>query len=202
MEQNYDNLKEQIGKNIAEYRKLAKMSQIEFAEKLKYSDKAISKWERGESLPDIIVLKQIADIFGITVNDLIGYKDTKKKLIDLKKIIQNKKLVHLLSIGLVWLIASIMFVFFQLINVLNNYNWLVFVYAIPISAVVSICFYAKWKNFLYLTISEAVLVWSIALSLCLSVKYEKIWYLFIIAIPLQILILLWNRFLTKKRTLS
>ena len=200
MEQNNENLKEQIGKNIAEYRKLSNMSQIEFAERLNYSDKAVSKWERGESLPDIIVLKQIADLFGITVNDLIGYKTTKHKKLDLKKIVQNKKLVLFLSVGLVWLVATIAFVLLQLINVLNEQNWLVFIYAIPISAIVSIVFYTKWKKLLPLAVSQSVLVWSIALSFCLSINYKKIWFILMIEVPLQILIILWNSYLHKKRS--
>ena len=199
-QQNYDNLKEQIGKNIAEYRKLSNLSQIEFAEKLNYSDKAVSKWERGESLPDIIILKQIADMFGITVNDLIGYKDTKRKKLDLKKLVQNKKLVLFLSVCLVWLVATIIFVTLQLVDVLNEHNWLVFVYALPISAIVSIVFYAKWKKLLPLAISESFLVWTIAFSFCLSINYKKIWLILIIAIPLQLLIILWNRYLAKKRS--
>ena len=193
------NLKEQIGKNISEYRKLANLSQIEFAEKLNYSDKAVSKWERGESLPDIIVLKQIADLFGITVNDLLSYKDIKKKKLDLRKLMQNKKLVHLLSVALVWFIATIFFVALRIVNVINEYNWLIFIYAIPVSSIVSIVFFTKWKNLVMLSISESVLVWSLCLSFCLSINYDKIWYLFIMAIPLQLLIILWNRYLSKKR---
>ena len=110
---NDEDLKITIGKNIAEYRKITGLSQIEFAEKLNYSDKAISKWERGESLPDVIVLKQIADFFGITLNDLAGYNQKKGKFMpSLKKLLQNKILVMLLSVGLVWLIATIVFVIF------------------------------------------------------------------------------------------
>ena len=199
MDTNYTELKQQIGKNICDYRRLANMSQIEFAEKLNYSDKAVSKWERGESLPDIIVLKQIADLFEITVNDLIGYSGTKKKLIDLKKIVQNKKLVLFLSIGLVWLVATTIYATLQLINVLNQQNWLVFIYAISVSSIVSMSFYIKWKKYISLAISESVLVWSLALAFCLSINYEKIWYILIIAIPLQILIILWNWFIAKKR---
>lgn len=201
MENKYENLKLQIGKNISDYRKLSNMSQLEFAEKLNYSDKAVSKWERGESLPDIIVLKQIADIFGITVNDLLGYKDTKRKKIDLKKLMQNKKLVLLLSIGLVWLLATILFVGLQLVNVLTEYNWLLFVYAVPISAIISIVFFVKWKNTIALTLSESILIWSVALSFCLSIQYHKIWLILIIAIPLQILTVLWNWFRVKRKTL-
>lgn len=202
MEENYDVLKQQIGKNISEYRKLSNMSQVEFAEKLNYSDKAISKWERGESLPDIIVIKRIADLFGITVNDLIGHKDTRKKRIDIKKLMQNKKLKLFLSVGLVWLFATIIFVFLQIINVLDKHNWLVFLYAIPVSSIIEIVFFVKWKKPLYLTIAESILIWSVALSLCLSIQYSRIWFLMYIAIPLQILTLLWNWFRARKKQIN
>lgn len=199
MEKNYESLKEQIGKNIAEYRKLANFSQIEFAEKLNYSDKAVSKWERGESLPDIIVLKQIADIFGITVNDLLGEKDTKRKKLDLKKLVKNKKTVLLMSVMLVWLVATITFVFMQIFDILNSHSWLVFVYAVPASAIVAIVFFAKWKKILYTAIAESFLIWSVAFCICLSIPTPKIWLLLIILIPLQILVVLWNYYLYKKK---
>lgn len=199
MEQNYDEIKVQIGKNIAEYRKLAGLSQIDFAEKLNYSDKAVSKWERGESLPDIIVIKQIADLFGITVNDLIEKKDIKKKKIDLKKLLRNKLFVLLLSVGLVWLVATIVFTFLLLFNALPGKAWLMYIYAIPISFIICIVFSAIWKNFLMLFISESLLVWTTILALCLSIPYESIWYMFLIAIPLQVLTILWNWMQSKKR---
>ena len=47
------------------------MTQAELAERLNYSDKAISKWERAESIPDIYILKRLADMFGVTVDWLI-----------------------------------------------------------------------------------------------------------------------------------
>ena len=198
MEQNYDELKTQIGKNIAEYRKLAGLSQIEFAEKLNYSDKAVSKWERGESLPDIVILKQIADMFGITVNDLLSYKDIKKKKLDLRKLLHNKIFVLTLSIGLVWLVMTVFFAFSLILNILPKHSWLLFVYAVPISFIICIVFFAMWKNRLLLTISESTLVLMISLSLCLSIKYDRIWYLFLISIPLQILIIIWNIMKWKK----
>ena len=201
METNYDNLKFQIGKNICEYRKLANLSQIEFAEKLNYSDKSVSKWERGESLPDIIVLKQIADLFGITVNDLLSQKDVKKKRIDLKKLIRNKTFVLLLSIGLVFLVASVFFVFLQMFDILPNHNYLAFVYALPISAIICMVFFTKWKWTMHLLFAQSAFVWSLALSLCLSIPYDRIWFLLIIAVPLQILIILWNWMRKKKQNI-
>ena len=66
-----ENLKYQIGANIAAYRKRIGLTQAGLAEKLNYSDKAVSKWERGESVPDVVTLVQLAEQFGVTVNDLL-----------------------------------------------------------------------------------------------------------------------------------
>ena len=55
-----EKLKFQIGANIAAYRKQAGLTQAGLAEKLNYSDKAISKWERGESIPDVLTMMVLA----------------------------------------------------------------------------------------------------------------------------------------------
>ena len=68
---NDEKLKHQLGANIVSYRKRIGLTQAGLAEKLNYSDKAVSKWERGESFPDVLTLVQLADLFGITVNDLL-----------------------------------------------------------------------------------------------------------------------------------
>ena len=60
-----EKLKYQIGRNIASYRKRAGLTQAGLAERLNYSDKAISKWERGESAPDVLTLVQLSEQFGI-----------------------------------------------------------------------------------------------------------------------------------------
>lgn len=199
-----EDLKITIGKNITEYRKLAGLSQIEFAEKLNYSDKAISKWERGESLPDVVVLKQIADLFGITLNDLAGYNTKKKKILpSIKKLLQNKILVMLISVGFVWLLSTIVFVFFKMFNVASGYAWLSFVYAIPVSFLVCIIFTAIFfksqkHSALLLAIFESMFIWTTALSICLSINFTEIWLILIIAIPTQVLIILWNLFRKRK----
>ena len=66
-----EKVKYRIGANIAAYRKQEGLTQAGLADKLNYSDKAVSKWERGESIPDVLTLMQMATLFGITVNDLV-----------------------------------------------------------------------------------------------------------------------------------
>ena len=102
------------------------------------------------------------------------------------------------SIGLVFLVACVAFVSLQLFNFLPNHNFLAFVYALPISAIICMVFFTKWKWSTLLLISQSMFVWSLALSLCLSIPYERIWFLIIIAIPLQVLIILWNWMRRKK----
>ena len=68
---NDEKLKSQLGSNIAFYRKRNGLTQAKLAEQLNYSDKAVSKWERGESMPDVLTLVQLAELFEIKVDDLI-----------------------------------------------------------------------------------------------------------------------------------
>lgn len=69
-----EDLKKVIADNIIFYRKEKGYTQLELAEKLNYSDKAVSKWERAESLPDVITLNEIASMLDVTLNDLVSVK--------------------------------------------------------------------------------------------------------------------------------
>ncbi len=189
-----DDLKEIIAKNIADLRKDQHLTQAELAEKLNYSDKAVSKWERGESVPDIGVLKEIADTFSVTVDYLITADHTDKSAHALLPKKQHRHIsITLLSVALVWLIATILFVSFgiALANVQNM--WLVYVYALPVTCIVLIVFNSMWfaPRHNYFIIS--LLVWSLLLALFLTIDLPMIWMLFLLGIPAQIIIFLWSR---------
>ena len=175
-----------VAKNLANFRKANGLTQLELAEKLNYSDKAISKWERGESLPDVYMLQLIADMFGITLNDLVSentetVKHTGKF---------NKGVVMALSIGLTWLVAVVIFVLLSIANI--NMAWLAFIYALPVSLIVSIVFSNIFRYRTILFFSVSGLFYSIPLSICSTANWEhNIASLFYIAIPLQILTILW-----------
>ena len=69
-----EEIKENFSQNLINLRKAKSLTQLQLAEKLNYSDKAISKWEVGSVLPDVETLSHIAEFFGLTVNDLIYKK--------------------------------------------------------------------------------------------------------------------------------
>ena len=81
---------EQIGKFIAELRKEKKMTQQQLAEKLNVTDRAISNWENGRRLPDYTSLPLLAEILGISIQELLnGRKMSKEKLVELKGTLEN-----------------------------------------------------------------------------------------------------------------
>ena len=69
---NNDELKSRVGANIARLRRERGMTQAELAERINYSDKAVSKWERAESLPDVLTLISLAEQLDTDLNTLVG----------------------------------------------------------------------------------------------------------------------------------
>jgi transcriptional regulator with XRE-family HTH domain len=194
-------LKSVVAKNIVDLRKSHNWTQTELAQKLNYSDKAVSKWERAESLPDVTVLKQIADLFLVTVDYLLAEehaKDQAKPPSLIKQIRQNHVIVALLSATLVFLIATIVFVVLGLFSV-QLPIWMAYVYAFPVVWIVLIIFNAIWGKRKWNIVFVTMLLWSILLALYLSFRVENIWLIFIIGIPSQVIILLWGKLKPKHR---
>ncbi len=177
-------IRENFSRNLAFYRKAANKTQLELANELNYSDKSVSKWERGEGIPDLEVAAQIANILGISVSDLIADKVKRRILIT-----RNKALITGLSVGIVWLVAAILFFLFQFV-LPDIRSWLVFIYALPISAIVSIVFSGIWWKRIHILLSVSLLIWSAGLCACLSYPNPKIFLIFIIAAILELLSLL------------
>lgn len=180
--------KSTIASNLVFYRNLADMTQLQVAEALNYSDKSVSKWERGEGLPDLYVLYQIARLYHVSINDLMNA--SKKKRTPFEK--RGKLLISLLSTGIVWLVAVIVFVVLTLFTDIPNL-WMTFVYAIPVAAIVLVVFSAIWAKRVLTGIVSSVIIWSLSASIYLtfSISVDKIWVIFLISGTLQILAIMW-----------
>ncbi len=188
-----------IAANISELRKSSGMTQNELAEKLNYSDKAVSKWERGESVPDVSVLKAIADNFSVTVDYLLtrehkAYLEEKKENRKRKK--GNRIIITLISVVAVWLVAVFIFLNFDSFLKGLDGTWLVFVYAVPVSCIVTLVFNSIWGKRLFNFIFLSLILWTLITCIYLTVLVAgggNIWLLFVLGVPGQIIILLWSR---------
>ena len=203
---NDEKLKQQIGANISAYRKREGWTQAQLAEKLNYSDKAVSKWERGESVPDVLILADLAELYGITVNDLLvdpnalpeqtgavqhAMEQVVEKTLKRKA---NKNTILQLSSVLVWFVALLIFVVLDTIGV--PYSYLAFFYAIPADAIVMLSLRSAWQDFRWNRALVSMLAWGALLSLYMTLlilAQFNAWKIFLLGIPGQVAILLWGR---------
>lgn len=191
-------LRDVIAKNIADLRNQKKITQFKLAQALNYSDKAVSKWERGESIPDVVVLKSIADYFGVTVDYLLcaDHSNEQARTREFtRRQRRNRLIITSLSTALVWFIATLLFVILNIAAPgLTFRTWWLYIYAIPVSSIVILVFNSIWgrRKLNYLIIS--VLVWSLLLSVHLSFVgvVPLIWLVFILGIPAEVIIFFWS----------
>lgn len=200
-----EDLKSVISKNIINLRKSMNWTQAELAQKLNYSDKAVSKWERAESIPDVVVLKEIADLFNIKVDYLLNLEHADAGCedpfhIESKHKKRNRIIVALQSVLLVYLIATIVFVVLKLLSVqMSIPTWMIYIYALPVSCIVLLVFNSIWGKRIINFIIITFLFWSILLVIYLSFLSKNLWLIFTIGIPSQIIILLWANFKLKDK---
>ena len=205
-----EKLKKQIGANIASYRKSLRMTQAGLAEKLNYSDKAVSKWERGESIPDVLTLMQLADLFEVSVNDLLVDPNALPENLGavervmgkaVEKTLKrkaNKRTILDLSTVLVWFVALLVFVVLSTLEIPKS--WMAFVYAVPANAIVLLSLRSAWKDFRWNQVLISAIVWGGLLSAYMSLLVfvgVNIWKLFLLGVPGQAAVLLWFRLYRK-----
>jgi len=189
-----EDLKEIIAKNITDLRRQQNLTQAELAARLNYSDKAVSKWERGESVPDVTVLKQIADLFSVTVDYLLTEDHAAPAPPKSASASDRRhRVISWLAYALVWLIATLLFVLAGILRAGVGSTWLIFVYAVPVTCIVLIVFNSLWGNRRRNYGIISALVWSLLLSLFLTIPHPMMWMIFLLGIPAQVIILLWSR---------
>ena len=195
-------IKDILAKNLVKLRQTKILTQSELAKQLNYSDKSISKWEHGDAVPPIDVLKEIADFYGVSLDFLVTEKideDFLKKLAKDKNF-TNKVIITLLAISFVWLIAT--FSFFYGYTLLGKSYWILFVGAVPVSVIVVQIFNSIWGKRKYTFIIFSIFIWTSLALLYLINLESNLWLLFILGVPLQIAVILWSQLKASKKNRS
>ncbi len=212
-------LKQQIAGNISSLRKNAGLTQAELAQRLNYSDKAVSKWERGESVPDIITLVHLARVLGVSMDSLVYDPEEyarlhparepqqenptetapKKKKPPRTTLPRNRKIIAALVSILVWSVA--LFICHTSSSLGVRGAWLSFVAAVPANAIVMLSLLSAWRYYKLNQLHISVIVWGtlVTLFLCLWV----LWGIckpsvFFYGIPGQLAIYLWFQLYRKE----
>ena len=195
---------EQLAKNLVYYRKEAGLTQLELAEELNYSDKSVSKWERGEGFPDVFVLKSLADFYGITVDDL--YSSERKKIVTQNHSMSKQVFIKALSVLTGWTATIVIFFFLNIFLKDTAFKpWLLFIYGALITGILLLIFDFIYRHRFLKMVDTSIIIWVGALSIFLTlisvtnVNPLNMALIFIVAIPLQVLDIVWFLFGTYKR---
>lgn len=190
---NMEDIKNIVSQRLVELRKREKLTQSELAEKLNYSDKAISKWERGESLPDFGVIVSLCELYNVSLDYLIApegkmknkYKKTKQNKI-------NQFIITALAAMVIWVLAAVIYLYSNFENFCNE-NWQVFIWAIPISTVIIFIFNSIWGNRKYNFFILSIVLWTLITSIFVTIQSINLLPIWIAGIPIQVIIILWSQ---------
>lgn len=184
-----DELKLATASNIIKLRTGAGMTQAELGERLNYSDKTISKWERAESVPDAFVLRQLAGIFGVSVDYLLSQHDEWEGEKEQRKdeSTYSSGVVTLVSIIGIWTLAVLVFVIFW---ILGSLQWIIFIAAIPVTLITLLVFNSVWRHGQHNVWIVAALVLSLFLLIYLMLLRFNLWQLYLVMIPAELIVFL------------
>lgn len=183
-------LKLVMASNIIKLRTDAGMTQAELGSKLNYSDKNISKWERGESLPDAYVITQLAEIFSVSADYLLSSHDSwepPEQKVKEEAPTYSANLIMALVLLSVWTTVLSIFVVLWLCDIIW---WLIFIIALPVSLVALIIMACAFKLTENLQHIIAAFVLSIFVLLYFMFPETNPWQLFLIAAPAEAIVYL------------
>lgn len=183
-----EELNEIIAANLVELRLKSGLTQLQVAEKINYSDKSVSKWERGESIPDVSVMMQLSKLYGVSLDDLVR-KHTKKTIKPKRFKISSRLLICLIAYLSVWFLATIGFAVVYGFYSMHSQAYLAFIVAIPVSFLVVMILSFCWYPYYVSLILCSIFMWTTMLALTMCINTLNIWLLYIIVIPVQVIII-------------
>ena len=185
-----DDLRNIIGKNLSELRKRKGLTQLELAEKFNYTDRAVSKWENGDTLPDVEVLFNLCEFYGVTI-DYHTHEDNYRYIKnDSKGATINRILIICLISLLVWTLATVIFV----LSIIRKEAvlWQAYVWAVPANAVIiNLLNRAYFRKRIIYFICWSVFIWTVLAAVFLSIMDMELWPLFILGVPAQAALAIW-----------
>lgn len=180
-------IREIVCSNLIMLRKQNKLTQQDLASKISYSDKAISRWEKGEVLPDIEVLQQLSNIYNVPLSYML---EEHSKEDNVAFILRTTKRIAtvMLSYITVWTAFIVLYVYLKIWHDFNY--WQLFVWALPISVLVLLVMNNIWGNKKYNIYLESFILWSLITAIFLQFLAEDVWLIYLVGVPIQLILII------------
>lgn len=190
-------LKKIVAENLTELRKKKGLTQIQLAEEFNYSDKAVSKWECGDTTPDIETLQSLADFYGVTLDYLTHPVGEEKKNMVLEKTKgrTSKPVISLLSCLIPVFCAIVVFIVLLAIGQ-ARYAWLSFLWCLPIASILLFIFAWIWWGKKIRSVFGIVLTWALLIACYIQLGISltdgwRLWEILLVGLPITLAMVLW-----------
>ena len=182
-----EDLKVVFASNLIALRASAGMTQAELGEKISYSDKSISKWERAEALPDVAVVKNLADLFGVSVDFMLeSHGEWKPEHVETTRSF-DEKMVTGVAFMAIWTLAALLFVIFW---IFGYTFWVIFLCAAPISLITALVLNSIWNEGRYNMLIVLAIVFAVFAVIYFFLRKYTPWQLVFVLVPAELLVLL------------
>lgn len=195
-------IEKNIADNIKALRQQFGLKQSELGEKIAYSDKTVSKWENGSSVPDINALSAVADVFGLTVDDLIRPNAADKSVtLSTQEVKENRaNEIAMLCLSMLSVYMGATFIYFTLWLLKGISFWQLFVWSVCPSALILYRFNrintnVKWIN----AVTLSIFLWALIAALFLQFLKYHLWPLFFLGIPTEAMIIISTLYRKRKK---
>ena len=183
-----------FGATIAALRKKKGYTQAELAERLSLSNKTVSKWENGDSCPNIEALYRLAEFYGVRMDDLLraDFRVDMPVRQEQARRRYSKLVITMLAVVAVWCVALMLFAVLAWdVSVVRE--WLCFIYALPVSFITVLVFNSLWGNRRHNYLIISLLLWTLLTTVFLQFLSHRLWMVFLLGIPIQIAVVLWSQ---------
>ena len=177
------NLREIIAGNIIALRKQQGLTQLDLAKQVNYSDKAVSRWEKGEVVPDVETLQKISEVLSVPLEYLLQEHNSENADVEQRYILRNEIAFKIMTVLAVWIVATMVFVLSEIYY--DYINWKIYVWAVPISCIALLYLNRKEKNRLAALILNTLLCWSLITCFFIQFFDYQAWIMYIVGIPIQ-----------------
>ncbi len=182
-----------VGENLYKLRKSKGLTQLQISKELNYSDKAISRWERGDAMPDLESLNKISIFYNVPLDYMVKEHENIDEITELNnqqaKMEKSKRIsIALLWVSVIWILVAVIYAYCEMF--LNISLWQVFVWGVPFSVFIFSVFNRRWNMIKQKYILHSIFLWTLLLSIYLQIMSYNVWLIFIIGVPIQISLIL------------
>ena len=175
------NIREIVSQNITNLRKNNGLTQVELAKKINFSDKAISRWEKGEVMPDVETIQKLSEVFNVSVSAILENQEC----VNEQKVnsVRQEILSQIFLICEIWIIIPVIYAYLNISKGLNV--WQIFVWGIPTTALFLMFQNRKKEKNVLKFVYGTLFVWSFITCLFLQMLASQPWYFFLLGVPIQ-----------------